>query len=152
MASAVAASKHRRSDYMDLGEMPTQTAVSEGQGLPIFEVMATPGPSLELLKRRVEARAETNTCTEWTILGGNGQPVCYNGQTCLFSTVGDLRYEGCGSTSKNYDWITGRSSRRRAEEWHIDGVQNVTIIRKLVPQDQVRPSGKLCLHPGKSPN
>jgi len=37
----------------------------------------------------------------------NGEPVCYDNQTCLFSTVGTSRYEGCGHSGVDYDWITG---------------------------------------------
>ena len=55
--------------------MPSQTAqfMGGGTGLPIYEAMPipTPPPTLELVKRRLDARAlaETNTCAEWTILG-----------------------------------------------------------------------------------
>lgn len=35
------------------------------------------------------------------------KPVCSSSQTCIFSTVGSLRYEGCGLPDTNYDWITG---------------------------------------------
>lgn len=56
--------------------MPSQTAqfMRGGIGLPVYEAMPipTPPPSLELVKRRLDARvlAATNTCAEWTILGG----------------------------------------------------------------------------------
>jgi hypothetical protein len=87
------------------GSIPSQTV---GHGLPIFEAMATEAPSLELVKRKLEKKSLTNVCSEWTILGGNGQPQCYNSQTCLFSSAGDplTHFEGCGMTSIAYDWIT----------------------------------------------
>ena len=51
--------------------MPSQTA-GVGMGLPIFEAMPTQAPSRELVKRKLELRAATNTCTEWTIVEGAG--------------------------------------------------------------------------------
>ncbi len=43
--------------------------------------------------------------TEYSTID-EGQPQCYNSQTCLFTTVGDFYIEGCGQTSIAYDWIT----------------------------------------------
>jgi hypothetical protein len=86
--------------------IPTRTAgPSGGYGTPFSE--PTKGPSLELVKMRFEKRSVTNLCTEWTIPGGFGQPVCSNSETCLFTTAPNgYYYEGCGQTSIRYDWIT----------------------------------------------
>ncbi|KAG0651865.1 hypothetical protein D0Z07_1291 [Hyphodiscus hymeniophilus] len=86
-----------------IGEIPTQTI---GYGAP-FMHEPTEAPSMELVKRSLERRDVTNTCTEWTIPGGFGQPLCSNSETCLFTSdvFGNL-WEGCGETSISYDWIT----------------------------------------------
>lgn len=76
IASVVSAGKWR-------AEIPSQTASAgldmdggSGVAIPMFDAMmplATPAPDLELVRRRMEMlrpRAETNTCSEWTILGG----------------------------------------------------------------------------------
>jgi hypothetical protein len=50
-----------------VGAMPSQTI---GFGEPMQPLQPTDAPSLELAKRKLEKKALTNTCTEWTILGG----------------------------------------------------------------------------------
>ncbi|TAQ85686.1 hypothetical protein B7494_g5998 [Chlorociboria aeruginascens] len=86
-----------------IGEMPSQTV---GYGQPFFQ-QPTPAPSRDLVKARFARRDLTNTCTEWTIPGGFGQPQCSNSETCLFATGTDgYYYEGCGQTSISYDWVT----------------------------------------------
>jgi hypothetical protein len=50
-----------------IGAMPSQT-LGIGFGAPMPQ--PTEGPSLELVKRQLQKKAVTNTCTEWTILGG----------------------------------------------------------------------------------
>jgi hypothetical protein len=52
-----------------IGAMPSQT-IGIGFGEPMQPVRPTEAPSLELVKRKLEKKALTNTCTEWTILGG----------------------------------------------------------------------------------
>jgi hypothetical protein len=56
-----------------LGAMPSQTAGPEtlvqGMGQPAFPA-PTDAPSLELVRARMQKRAVTNVCTEWTIPGG----------------------------------------------------------------------------------
>jgi hypothetical protein len=87
------------------GELPSQTI---GIGQPLFELMPTKAPSLDLIKRSLGKRALTNTCSEWTILDGGGfTPICLSSQTCLFTSATDgYGYEGCGQTSIAYNWIT----------------------------------------------
>jgi hypothetical protein len=51
-----------------IGAMPSQT-IGIGFGEPMPQ-QPTEAPSLELVKRKLEKKALTNTCTEWTILGG----------------------------------------------------------------------------------
>ena len=55
-----------------LGEMPSQTI---GMGSPLFELIPTPAPEMELVKRNLKKRAITNICSEWT-LDGSGS--CYS--------------------------------------------------------------------------
>lgn len=50
------------------GAVPSQTV--GGYGQPIFEAIPTEAPSMELMKRKLEKKALTNVCEEWTILGG----------------------------------------------------------------------------------
>ena len=89
-----------------MGAIPSQTM--GGFGEPIFALpLPTAAPEVELVKRRLEKKDATNICTEWTILGGYGQPECVNSETCLFTSAGGYYYEGCGQTSKRYDWNTG---------------------------------------------
>lgn len=52
-----------------IGAMPSQT-IGLGFGEPMQPLQPTDAPSLELVKRNLEKKALTNTCTEWTILGG----------------------------------------------------------------------------------
>ncbi len=56
-----------------VGAMPSQTAEPgvfvQGMGQPVFPA-PTDAPSLELVKARMQKRALTNVCTEWTIPGG----------------------------------------------------------------------------------
>lgn len=87
-----------------LGEMPSQTI---GVGIPLLDILPTQAPSLELVKKQIEKRAITNTCSEWTILGGGGVPICAASNTCLFTTASDkVLYEGCGQTGVPYHWTT----------------------------------------------
>jgi len=75
----------------------------------------TIGPSFELLRRRINAglakgrekRDVTSVCSEWTISSGYGQPECYDGETCLFTSAGATLLEGCGSQGVRYNWYTG---------------------------------------------
>ncbi len=50
-----------------IGAIPSQTV---GVGQPFFDIMPTEAPRPELLKKRLEKKALTNVCSEWTILGG----------------------------------------------------------------------------------
>jgi hypothetical protein len=52
-----------------IGEMPSQTI---GVGTPFFEIRPTEAPKIELVKKKLDKRALTNTCSEWT-LDGLGQ-------------------------------------------------------------------------------
>ena len=89
-----------------IGAIPSQTM--GGFGEPIFALpLPTAAPEVELVKRRLEKKDATNICTEWTIPRGYGQPECVNSETCLFTSAGGYYYEGCGQTSKRYDWNTG---------------------------------------------
>jgi len=75
----------------------------------------TEGPSFELLRRKIHSslangkgkRDVTSVCSEWTISGGYGQPECYDGETCLFTSAGATLLEGCGSQGVRYNWYTG---------------------------------------------
>jgi len=49
-----------------IGEFPTQTV--GGYGVPFLQE-PTEAPSMELVRRKLEKKALTNTCTEWTIPG-----------------------------------------------------------------------------------
>jgi len=51
-------------------EMPSPTV---GMGMPLMDIMPTEAPSLELVKRNIVKRALTSTCSDWTILGLQGQ-------------------------------------------------------------------------------
>lgn len=70
-----------------------------------FSPAPTKAPSMELVKAKMGKRAATNICTEWTI-SGIGRPQCSSSQTCIFQTIDDYFYEGCGLADVNYDWIT----------------------------------------------
>jgi hypothetical protein len=88
-----------------IGAMPVQTVGGMGEA---FSPAPTEAPSMELMKAKLVKKAVTNVCTEWTILGGYGQPQCVNSETCLFKTATNgYFYEGCGQTSIAYDWVTG---------------------------------------------
>jgi len=87
-------------------EMPSQT-VGCGQPFP-FPAAPTDPPSQGLVQKQIGKRQLTNACSQWTINEGFGSvPVCYNSETCLFTSASDgYLYEGCGETSVVYDWVT----------------------------------------------
>jgi hypothetical protein len=65
--AALAASVRGFAIAPTIGAIPSQTI---GVGQPFFDIMPTEAPSPELLKKRLEKKAVTNVCSEWTILGG----------------------------------------------------------------------------------
>jgi hypothetical protein len=59
--------------YSYVLEMPSPTI---GMGLPLMDIMPTEAPSFELVKKTIAKRALTSTCSDWTILGLDGQYLC----------------------------------------------------------------------------
>jgi len=48
---------------------PGGDAFADG-GMPFMDIIPTQALSMELVKKSLEKKALTNTCSEWTILGG----------------------------------------------------------------------------------
>ncbi|MCJ1432782.1 hypothetical protein MMC27_002139 [Xylographa pallens] len=78
------------------------TSSAQGYTVSPPDPMVTAAPEYNF---HLEARQDSFvTCTEWLFPGGY-QPLCPVDSTCLFTSLGDSLYEGCGQLTANEFFI-----------------------------------------------